>query len=250
MIVLIPLAGKDERYLASGFPKPLVPIKNKPLIQYCLERQAWLLEHKIHFITHIDDETYFLKKRLLEMYPDSTVHVISERTQGAACTVLLFESFINNDEELIIYLADIDFTGDLKSFIDSKKIAQINSLSEKISEVAGIIPVFKNNNSKYSYALTNNKNVISRVAEKEVISDNASAGLYYFRKGKYFVSSAKKMIEKDLRVNNAFFICPVYNELLAQKQQCMTFLVDFVKDFGTDESVHELIDQNINEINK
>ena len=56
--------------------------------------------------------------------------------------------------------------------------------------------------------------LVFEVAEKIVISDQATVGIYYFRHGSDFVKFAKQMIAKDIRVNNEFYVCPVFNELV------------------------------------
>ena len=55
---------------------------------------------------------------------------------------------------------------------------------------------------------------VTRVVEKQVISDEATVGIYNFRRGRDFVSGADQMIAKNLRVNGEFYVAPVYNELI------------------------------------
>jgi len=49
---------------------------------------------------------------------------------------------------------------------------------------------------KWSFVDVDENGRVSRVVEKEVISDRATVGVYYFRRGRDFVFSAKQMIEK------------------------------------------------------
>ncbi len=231
MRVVIPLAGLDKRFSDLGFPKPLAPVEDTTLIQHCLSKHKWLLEHELHFIVHVADEKYSLSEKLAKSFPQSHIHVISEKTEGAACTVLLLKDIINDTQELIVYLADIDFRGELQEFITHNE------------QFDGIIPTFTSTKKKYSYAKTKN-NLIIEVAEKKVISSDASAGFYYFRKGECFVRGAESMINKNLRVNNAFFICPVYNELIEMGLTCTIFPVQFKKDLGDALFIRELEQTN------
>jgi NDP-sugar pyrophosphorylase family protein len=137
---------------------------------------------------------------------------IEKMTEGAACTVLRAEGFIDNDEPLLLANSDqyIEY--------DREKWQAFTSC------VDAAIMTFQATDSRWSYSLEEGGRVI-RVAEKQVISDKATVGLYYFAKGRYFVEAAHKMIEKNIRVNNEFYVCPAFNELVAEK---------FVRNFDVD----------------
>jgi thiamine pyrophosphate-dependent acetolactate synthase large subunit-like protein len=55
---------------------------------------------------------------------------------------------------------------------------------------------------------------VSEVAEKKVISDNATVGVYFWKHGSDYVKYAEQMIAKNIRVNNEFYVCPVFNEAI------------------------------------
>jgi NDP-sugar pyrophosphorylase family protein len=115
--------------------------------------------------------------------------------------VLRAEGFIDNDEPLIIANSD--------QFVDYDR----HKWQEFIKKVDAGIMTFPANEPRWSYSLEENGRVV-RVAEKQVISDKATVGLYYFAKGKYFVKAAHEMILKNIRVNNEFYVCPTFNELV------------------------------------
>lgn len=238
MNIVIPLAGKDPRFDIFGTPKPLIDIKGKPLIKWCTDSLDWPFSEKhnlIFIILKEQEEQFHLGQSLRELYGNSINLVfVEEITAGAACTVLLAENLINNNEELIIYLADIYFDADLKKVIKNKD-----------NDVKGFIPVFKSNNKKYSYALLNEDDNIRRVAEKVVISTNASSGFYYFTYGRDFVWAAKEMIRKNLRVNNWFYICPVYQQLIERGDKIKIIESEFKWGLGSPDEISKFI----NEIN-
>ena len=62
--------------------------------------------------------------------------------------------------------------------------------------------------------MTDKNNLVTEVAEKKVISKNATVGVYYWKKGSDYVNFAETMIKKNIRVNNEFYVCPVYNEAI------------------------------------
>ncbi|MBI4845309.1 MAG: glycosyltransferase family 2 protein [Candidatus Omnitrophica bacterium] len=224
MNIVIPLAGKDARFEQMNIAKPLIEVEGKPLVKFCIDTLEYPFKthkYKLYFlILKEHDEKYNLKNKLKGLYPQALVIIIEKLTEGTACTVLTLENEINNDEELIVYLADIYFRADLKAGIESGRM----------SNTAGFIPVFKSDNRKYSYAKIGPEGKVGEVAEKKVISENASSGFYYFRKGKYFVDAAKKMINNGDRVNGLFFLCPVYNYLIRAGLEVRTIDAEFIFD--------------------
>ena len=126
-------------------------------------------------------------------------------TEGAACTTLLAKEYINNDEELLIANADQWVDWNSKHFLQ---------YSQKFD---GVIPYFLSDSPKHSYSKINfETKLVTQVAEKQVISNFATVGLYYWNSGKTYVECAESMIKKNIRFNNEFYICPVYNELIHQ----------------------------------
>ncbi len=236
MNIIIPLAGKDERFSPYNEIKPLIEIKGKPLIKHCTDSLPFFKERrKIYFIVLKEhDEQYHLKSRLEKLYGkehDVSIFIQEGMREGAASTVLQLKDTINNEEPLVIYLADIYFEAPLAQSIASMK------------ECIGLVPCFKSSNKKYSYLKLENpvdlKSKAIAVAEKTVISDNASAGLYYFRKGKDFVWAAEEMIKKNRRVNNMFYICPVYQEFVERGDIVKIIPSIFKFGLGSPEEVEE-----------
>jgi glycerophosphoryl diester phosphodiesterase/dTDP-glucose pyrophosphorylase len=209
MITVVPLAGKDEGFEKLGLLKPLLEICGKPLIRHCTEKFEGKIisggSKLIFIILDEHDRKFSLKSRLLALYgPDTVVKVLAGMTEGAAQTVLQVKELINSDEDLLIYLADIYFDADVASGISECKK----------KGCGGLIPCFPSLNPKYSYIVENPDGTVAKVAEKQVISQSASAGFYYFAKGKYFVEAAEETIRRNLRTNGLFYVCPVYNMMI------------------------------------
>jgi len=81
----------------------------------------------------------------------------------------------------------------------------------------GAIPTFSCNASNCSYVKMNYIGYADCTKEKEVISENATIGLYYFNKGSDYVYAAEDMINKNIRTNGESYVCPVYNQLIYPK---------------------------------
>ena len=67
---------------------------------------------------------------------------------------------------------------------------------------------------KWSFIKYDDEGNVTMVREKEVISNEATVGIYNYRHGRDFVKFAHQMIDKNIRVNNEFYVAPVYNEMI------------------------------------
>lgn len=212
--IVIPMAGAGSRFKEAGytFPKPLIDINGKPIIQLVIENlRLKNIDYKFIFICQ---EEHYIKYSLHSVFSNLIpiekfeCITINGLTQGAVCTVLMAVDHINNENDLIIANSDQLIELDFDSFIQQCRTNNSN----------GTIMTFESNHPKWSYVRLNPKNEVIEVAEKKVISNNATVGIYYFDQGKKFVDNAYKMIEKDIRVNNEFYVCPVYNEMIINNE--------------------------------
>jgi dTDP-glucose pyrophosphorylase len=96
----------------------------------------------------------------------------------------------------------------------------------------GSIICFEATHPKWSFAKTDENGIITEVAEKKPISNQATAGIYYWKRGSDFVKSAEQMIEKDIRVNNEFYVCPTYNELIQDGKVIYNYPISSDKMWG------------------
>ena len=207
--IVIPMAGAGKRFLEAGysFPKPLIDINGKPVIQLVIENLKPTCPHKFIFICQ---KEHYDKYSLREIFnnlagPDNYECIqLTSLTQGAACTMLTAVDYINDDNDLIIANSDQLVDIDINDFINFSRQ----------SDADGVIMTFEATHPKWSYARVGSDDNVLEVAEKKVISNHATVGIYYFKQGKKFVESTHTMIEKDIRVNNEFYVCPTYNELI------------------------------------
>jgi NDP-sugar pyrophosphorylase family protein len=205
MNIVIPMAGRGSRFTSAGFsrPKPLVQLLGKPMIELVVENLKPDCDHTYIFVC-LDEHLKLypeLEPFLYGLSQNVTVVPIDGVTQGAACTVLCAEKFIDNDTPLIIANSDqyIDF--DQSGFY--RTIAQ--------SPYDGHIMTFFANHPKWSYVITDESGKVVIVVEKEVISNQATTGVYHFSKGANFVKYAKQMVECNDTVNGEFYVAPIYN---------------------------------------
>lgn len=230
--ILIPMAGLGSRFKAEGytFPKPLIEIHGKPMIQWVVEN----LNIKANYIFLVQKEhqqKYNIKSVLKILVPNCKIIVIESLTEGAACTTLLAKKFINNKNQLLICNSD--------QFVEWNVAKVMYKFSSK--KIDGGILVFNSIHPKWSYAKTDNRNIVSEVAEKKVISNKATVGIYYWSKGSDYVKYAEQMINKNIRVNNEFYVCPVYNEAINDKKIILTENIDQMWGLGTPEDLNYFI---------
>lgn len=205
MNVLIPMAGAGSRFAEKGytFPKPLIDVRGKPMIQVVTENLG-IKARFIYIVQKAHYEKYNLKQLLNLISPGCEIVVTEGLTEGAACTTLLAKDLINNDSRLVIANSD--------QFIEWNANETMYSITE--SGLDGCILTFKSTHPKWSFAKVNEDGFVTEVAEKNPISDNATVGVYFYRKGSDFVKYAEQMIRKNLRVNNEFYVAPVFNEAI------------------------------------
>ena len=233
MNVLIPMAGAGKRFFDSGyfFPKPIIEVENKPMIQWVIE--SLNIDANYIFIIQKQHQKEFNIKSVLKILkPNCKIIELDELTEGAACTTLLAEKYINSKEPLII--------GNSDQFIKWNSSEAIYNFTSK--KIDGAILTFESIHPKWSYARCDkNKNVLE-VAEKKVISKNATVGVYYWKHGKDYVKYANQMIKKNIRVNNEFYVCPVYNEAIKDKKTIKIEPVEEMHGLGTPEDLNIFLD--------
>ena len=231
--VLIPMAGQGSRFAKAGytFPKPLIEIENKPMIQWVIN-SIDINANYIFLIQKEHQKKYNIKSLLSMLKPNCKIIEINKVTQGAACTALLAKRFINDNNPLIIANSD--------QYIEWNSNKTMYEFTSK--KLDGGILTFEAYHPKWSYAKINEKNkLVTEVAEKNVISKHATVGVYYWKKGKDFVKYATRMIKKNIRVTNEFYICPVYNEALKDNKKISISKVNKMYGLGTPEDLETFL---------
>ena len=205
MNVLIPMAGRGSRFASQGytFPKPLIDVKGKPMIQVVVENLN--IKANYTFIVQKEHyEKYSLQYLLNLIVPNCNIVQVDGITEGAACTTLLAKEFINNDEPLLMSNSD--------QFIEWDSNETLYAFQNGGSD--GGILTFPATHPKWSFAKLGEDGYVSEVAEKKPISEHATVGIYWWKKGSDYVKYAEQMIKKDIRTNNEFYVCPVFNEAI------------------------------------
>jgi HAD superfamily hydrolase (TIGR01509 family) len=213
--VVIPMAGNGSRFAEKGYinPKPLIPVYDKPMIQWVVDNLRFQNENVTFiFITRQEHrDKYNLDNFLNTIAPNCHIVSVDKVTEGAACTVLLAKQYINNQDNLILANSDQFLEWNQNEFLQQARSTNVD----------GLISTFEATHPKWSYAKEEN-GFVSLVAEKNPISNKATTGIYFWKKGSDFVQFAESMISKNIRVNNEFYVCPVFNEAIQQGKKITT----------------------------
>jgi HAD superfamily hydrolase (TIGR01509 family) len=233
MNVLIPMAGAGSRFQQAGytFPKPLIDVNGKPMIQVVVDNLN--IDATFVFVVQKEHRQKYNLDTLLNLItPGCKIVEVSNLTEGAACTTLLAKEFIDNDNPLVMANSDQFVEWDSNEFM-YKMIEQ---------KVDGGILTFNATHPKWSFAKIDESGYVTEVAEKNPISDIATVGVYYWAKGSDYVKYAEQMIEKNVRVNNEFYVCPVFNEAIGDGKKIKTFNIKKMWGLGTPEDLKYYIE--------
>jgi dTDP-glucose pyrophosphorylase len=237
--IVIPMAGRGSRFQDAGyaFPKPLIDVNGKTMIEVVVNNLRPSVPYRFIFICQKEHyDTYDLYNILKNATRDKFEIVkINGVTEGAACTVLTAAQYIDNDDDLIIANSDQYISTNFDEFIQEARA----------SEKDGVIMTFKSSHPKWSYARVDKDDSVTEVAEKRVISDKATVGIYYFKHGSDFVKAAQDMIHKRIKHNNEYYVCPAYNELILKDQKIGVhdIEVDKMHGLGTPEDLNAFLNK-------
>ncbi len=229
MNILIPMAGAGSRFEQAGysFPKPLIDVNGKPMIQVVVENLN-IEANYIYVVQKKHREKYNLDTLLNLITPNCKIVETEGITEGAACTALLAKEHIDNDNPLFFANSD--------QFVEWDSNEFMYKMNE--TDADGGIVSFRATHPKWSFAKVNDEGLVTEVAEKNPISDIATVGYYYWKHGSDFVKYAEQMIERNIRVNNEFYVCPVFNQAIEAGKKIRTFDIPKMWGLGTPEDLN------------
>lgn len=218
MNFVIPMAGYGQRFADAGYkvPKMLIEAHGKTLLEWSIDSLPLALCTRLVCILLAEHERqHNLSQHITALYGNRAeirFHFLEQVTRGQAETVLLSKPLIDESRDLLVFNIDTFFHSE--------------SLAEKLlrKDIDGVLGAFESTEPRFSFAVVDEvTGLVTRTAEKEVISHHALTGLYHFRRPADFFEAATYYITNDIRVNNEFYIAPMYNYLIAQGRK---FVVD------------------------
>jgi HAD superfamily hydrolase (TIGR01509 family) len=230
--IVIPMAGLGSRFQQKGYklPKPLIDVAGKPMIQRVVENLN--IDGRFIFIVkgeHCDQ--YNVDAMLKMMVPKCEVVKVWGPQGGATRSVLEAQHLFNNNDHLIIANSDQMVEWDSGDFM-------YHMITKNVD---GGILVFNDTNPKWSFAKVDEFGLVTEVAEKNPISDIATVGIYYYKRGSDFVKYAEQMIAKNIKVNNEFYVCPIFNEYIGDGKKIEVFHTKRMIGLGTPEDLEKYL---------
>jgi NDP-sugar pyrophosphorylase family protein len=216
LTIVMPLSGRGRAFIDAKytFPKPLIEIAGRPLIEIVIRNLTPSVPHRFVFVCRAEHlERFAMRDVLSQIAPGSVTVPVHGETGGALCSVLLASEYIGADDELIVANGDQYITRPIDDFV----------AHARASAGDGCIVVFPSTHPKWSYVRTGENGDVDMVAEKRPISKHATAGIYYFRKGADFLGAAERMLLKGTRTANEYYLAPTYNELILDARRVTTF---------------------------
>jgi len=230
----MPMAGEGSRFRNAGWttPKPLIELNGKPLFVRAIESVkvdgAPMKYSLIVRQEHIDE--YDIDKGILEILPDAMIYSVEKTTRGAVETCLIAETGIADDDAVVVMDCDLEFRSEAYKRIIEEALKNENA-------TGGALVSFDSDEPKYSYAeLDENGNVV-RTAEKEVISNHALCGAYFFASGKEFKEVTHKLLNEPVMLKPEFYVSLLYNYLLAKGDTVKLATMEDYRSYGTPEEL-------------
>jgi len=233
--ILIPMAGRGSRFEEQGYTdkKPFIDVNGKPMIHRVIENLGMEFDKEYMFIMICLQEDFdkydFTEFEKVIGHNSYDVVILDDVTEGAAQTVLTAKHLINDDTPLMTMNSD--------QLVDWN----VEEMFERAQHYDALIPCFYGEGNAWSYARTLDNGYVQEVAEKKQISNNATAGYYYWKKGSDFVKYAEQMIEQNSRTNGEFYVAPVYNWAIKDGKKVGIYMVDKCYSLGTPEDLQEYL---------
>ena len=228
MKLVLPMAGNGQRFFDEGYdlPKPLIAIKGKPMFKHVIDNIG-LTEDIICVVRRDHVEDFNIDDHIRVYYPNANVHIIEHETEGAACTVMEAVAPLT-DQPFLVANCDQLMEWSPKSFYDTAQRWK-----------GGSILTFEPDHKipKPSYVRVSDVGQMIELKEKTIISNIATVGVYYWKKGSDYVKYAEEMIDKNIRHNNEFYVCPVFNQAIKDGKKIKTYMVEKMWGIGTPEDL-------------
>lgn len=218
MKIIVPMVYSNTEIESGGrYIKPLYEIQRRTILEYVVGKLSEIDKAEFIFVIHQKDvATYHLDNVLSMLCPGSDIVIAKGTTHGSACSCLLAIDQIDEDAPLIIAGADkfldIDINKAIQNFLDRN--------------LDGGAVVFEDIHPQYSYVALDENDLVIEAQEKNPISRNACAGIFFYRTGKEFVQAVMEMIKKGAMTNEQYYVAPAFNEMILQNKKVGIYKID------------------------
>lgn len=223
--LIMPMGGAGVRFNQEGYkvPKPLIQINGYPFFYWAAMSIIKFVEVKdLTFVVlkeHI--EQFSINKEILKYFPQAIIEVLPHILDGPVLTCLAGIKEMNDDLPVLFNDCDHMFrSNQLYEYLTSNR-----------NDIDGGLVTFKSHSPQYSYVKYGDHKQIIGTVEKQVVSEQAICGAYYFRNRKLFQDMS------EIYFSNCeyqeYFVSGIYNIMCGQRLKIKTFLCDEHLEFGT-----------------
>ena len=235
--IIIPSGGVGKRFHNTEFKelKPFIKFENKTMFEHILD--------SLHSDKYDVEFSIIIQRRFKDQYKNDINNIeknynckfyyIDLLTEGTTSTALFLYDEINNDDFVILMNCDQLIDISLDDYIDE----HINKNAD-----GSLLCFIGDEPNKWSFVLENN-NIVEKVVAKDNVSNVVVCGWYAWTKGKYFIKYAIQQIINLDKVNNEYYLCPVYNYAIKDNKKIITIKVNKSKmhGLGTPEDLREYL---------
>ncbi len=245
MKVIISMSGLSSRFSYAGYtiPKFMIDIDGKKVIEHIID----LYPKDSDFLFIINDkhaEDTDIVELLEHSVDKKNIVVIPRHKKGPVFSIQNFEDYINDDEQVVINYCDFSMYWDYDDF---EKYVNDTGCDGCVVCYTGFHPHMLGSDN-YAFCRTDDPEElqIREIREKQPFTDDkmsefASTGTYYFKKGSYVKKYFKELIEKDININCEYYVSLVHNLLIEDGLVNLVYEIPHMLQWGTPIDVSEYI---------
>jgi NDP-sugar pyrophosphorylase family protein len=241
MKVVIPMSGIGRRFLEAGYkdPKPLILVDGKPMIHHVID----LFPGETEFYFICNDEhlaTTSMRQVLLDKVPNAKIYSVPvTNRQGPVHAVMQIANELDDADEIIVSYCDYGTQWDYKGFLDAMHTKKADG---GIPCYTGFHPHMLGTDH-YAYCKHTDM-VVEQIQEKKPFTENkmseyASNGTYYFRTGALMKHAFQILMDRQLSLNNEYYVSLAMNLLIEQGLQVRIFEIEKMLQWGTPADLEE-----------
>ncbi|MDB5775645.1 MAG: hypothetical protein JWP38_1778 [Herbaspirillum sp.] len=236
--VVLPMAGLGQRFAREGYKltKPLIPVSGRPMVLQATDDLPGADHYA--FVVRSDMPGFEdVVKALRSRYPNPSIRMVSEVTEGQACTALLGLDAISNDP-----VRDVE--GPITfGACDYGALYDVSKLNFLLNDDADVIVWAMRGHANavrhpqmYGWIDTDGKDIF-RISVKTPLASPATdpvvLGTFTFKRSSDFRRCVAHMIERGGRINGEFYLDTCINDALELGLRCKIFEVDSFMSWGT-----------------
>ena len=242
MKILIPMAGAGSRFAEAGYKisKPAIPTYDKktgekiPMVVCAAKDLPGVAEYgsNIVFVLRNFHRTDGTEGAIRGYFPQANFIEVEELTEGQACTCMVAEKYINNDEELLIAGCDNGMEIDFSKFDEYRKTADMLVFTYRHNEAVAAKP------DAYGWMIVDQDLNVTGTSIKKAVSDNpmedhAVVATFWFKTGRIFIEATNRMISENDRINGEYYVDQVAKHALDIGYKVKVFEIERYIGWGT-----------------